>query len=56
MKRDNVATRFPSAHARAAADLAIDALPVSAPMTTYLDTWIAAYKAAGGRLPEGWDL
>jgi hypothetical protein len=40
---------FPHAAARAAADRAIDALPVTATMATFLDAWVAAYVAAGGR-------
>lgn len=40
---------FPTAHARDAADREIDRLDVKEPMTKYLDTWIAAYIAAGGR-------
>ena len=41
--------RFPTAHARAVADRAVDELPGSAPMTAHIDAWIAAYLAAGGR-------
>lgn len=40
--------RFPTRAARDAADAAIDALPATAPMTEYLDAWLAAYRAAGG--------
>ena len=43
-----VEQRFPTRAARDAADRAIDALPESAPMTEYIDTWLAAYRAAGG--------
>jgi hypothetical protein len=43
------AANFPTAHARAAADKVIDELDPTLPMTTFLDTWIAAYVAAGGR-------
>ena len=38
---------FPSKSARLRADEAVDRLNPNEPMTTYLDTWIAAYKAAG---------
>lgn len=48
VKPRSLTARFPTAHAREAADKAIDALPATEPMTTYLDTWIAAYRAAGG--------
>ena len=41
--------RFPTARARWEADKATDALPADAPMTLYTDTWIAAYRAAGGK-------
>lgn len=41
--------RFPTARARDVADKAIDALPESAPMTEYIDTWLAAYREAGGK-------
>lgn len=41
--------RFPSARARDAADDAVDTLDAHAPMSAYVDTWIAAYRAAGGR-------
>lgn len=40
---------FPTAGARAEADKAIDALPVSEPMSAFLDAWIAAYRKAGGK-------
>ena len=39
---------FPTLQARKVADEAIDALPVEAPMSTYLDTWITSYVKAGG--------
>jgi hypothetical protein len=42
---------FPTVSARQAADAAVDALPVSAPMREYIDVWIAEYTAAGGRRP-----
>lgn len=45
---DYIQRRFPTKFARTIADQAIDKLDVSEPMTTYLDTWIAAYRAAGG--------
>jgi hypothetical protein len=41
--------RFPSAHARVAADKAVDHLPPNAPMSTYTDLWIASYRKAGGK-------
>jgi hypothetical protein len=44
--------RFPTARARLAADLATDALPVTATMVEYIDTWIAAYRKAGGKEPQ----
>ena len=40
---------FPDARARDVADLAIESLDVAAPMSEYLDAWVAAYRAAGGR-------
>jgi hypothetical protein len=40
---------FPTVEARAAADKAIDALDAKEPMTRFIDTWIAAYLAAGGK-------
>ncbi|MFI5297263.1 MAG: hypothetical protein ACHREM_04130 [Polyangiales bacterium] len=40
--------RFVTKVARLAADAATDALSVDAPMSTFLDTWFAAYRAAGG--------
>jgi hypothetical protein len=43
--------RFPTAAARAAADQAIDALPISLPMSAYLDEWLRAYRVAGGKEP-----
>lgn len=45
--------RFPSAHAREAADRAAEKLDASLPMTTYIDTWVRAYKAAGGIVMGG---
>jgi hypothetical protein len=42
---------FPSPDARDAADAAIDALPIDRPMSEFIDTWIRAYLAAGGRTP-----
>lgn len=45
---DYVQRRFPTRAARKAADEAIDPIPVSEPMSTFLDTWIAAYRKAGG--------
>lgn len=43
------AKHFPSAHARDAADKAIDQLDPKEPMTVFLDTWFEAYIAAGGK-------
>lgn len=44
----SVERRFPTKHAREKADDAIDALPETAPMHVYIDTWLATYRAAGG--------
>lgn len=41
---------FPNSRARGEADRAIDKLSVNEPMHVYIDTWIAAYKAAGGKV------
>lgn len=43
-----MAKNFPTAHARKKADEAIDELDPHAPMSAYLDAWIAAYRSAGG--------
>ena len=43
-----VEQRFPTKHARELADKAVDDLPESAAMTVFIDTWLAAYRAAGG--------
>lgn len=43
-----VEQRFPTKHARDEADAAIDALEENEPMSRYIDTWLAAYRAAGG--------
>ena len=43
-----VEQRFPTKRARDAADVAIDALPETAPMTEYVDTWLRVYREAGG--------
>jgi hypothetical protein len=50
-KKDDAwfAKHFPSAHARDVADKAVDALDPSLPMTAFLDAWLAAYLAAGGK-------
>ncbi len=50
-KRDEewVKRYFPSTFARNLADEAIDKLSVDNPMSVYIDTWYAAYTAAGGR-------
>jgi hypothetical protein len=42
---------FPNAKARQAADEAIDALDPKEAMTTFLDTWEAAYFAVAGKSP-----
>ena len=44
--------RFPTARARAAADKAVDELPLTAPMTKFVDVWLATYRAAGGLEPQ----
>ena len=44
--------RFPSAHARYAADKAVDALSNNALMRDHIDTWILSYRAAGGKEPK----
>lgn len=41
--------RFPSAHARQAADKAVDHLPANAQMSAYIDVWIKSYRQAGGK-------
>ena len=43
-----VEDRFPTRSARKFADEAIDELPESAPMSAFIDAWLAAYKKAGG--------
>jgi hypothetical protein len=48
---DWFAVRFPTAQARKAADKAIESLG-DEKMSKYIDTWIAAYRAAGGREPK----
>lgn len=48
MKPWTLEERFPTKTAREKADAAIDALPVSAPMTEYIDTWLRVYREAGG--------
>jgi hypothetical protein len=40
---------FPSPQARDVADKTMDDIPVTEPMSTYLDRWIQAYIKAGGR-------
>jgi len=40
---------FPNARAREVADAAMDAIHATAPMQVFLDRWIEAYLAAGGR-------
>lgn len=48
MKPRTVEQRFPTKHAREKADEAIDELLENEPMNVYVDTWLAAYKSAGG--------
>ena len=43
-----MAQHFPSVAAREKADEAIDQLGEHEPMSRYIDTWVAAYVAAGG--------
>lgn len=50
-----MAKNFPSSHARKIADEAVDALPVSEPMSVFLDTWVRAYIEAGGKTPFKFD-
>jgi hypothetical protein len=40
--------KYPSKVARDKADKAIDSIDPREPMTVFLDTWLAAYRAAGG--------
>ncbi len=47
-KQRTVEQRFVTKRARDLADQAIDALAESEPMAVYVDTWLAAYRAAGG--------
>ncbi len=52
MKSDQpVESLFPNAAARRAADKVADALPVSLPMSGFLDAWEAAYFAHAGASP-----
>jgi hypothetical protein len=44
-----MAKNFWSPNARDKADQAVDKLDPQLPMTVFLDTWIAAYIAAGGQ-------
>lgn len=44
----SVEERFPHAAARRAADAAIDALPIDAPMHVYIDTWMTTYAKRAG--------
>jgi hypothetical protein len=48
VKQQSVEQRFPTKRARDAADEAIDELPESAPMSLFIDVWLAAYRAHGG--------
>ena len=50
--REALRKRFPTAHARWAADKAVDALAPNAPMSTFVDQWLASYRKAGGREPR----
>lgn len=49
--RDPLEKHYPSPRGRAAADAAIDALPVTEPMSTFLDAWDEAYFRATGHSP-----
>jgi hypothetical protein len=42
---------FPTPGARDAADKTIDELSIELPMSKFIDTWIEAYVAAGGKTP-----
>lgn len=44
--------RFPSQDARKKADEVVDALSVHEPMHVFIDAWVAAYRAAGGKEPK----
>jgi hypothetical protein len=44
------AKNFPTPHARKKADEAIDKLSPTLSMTEFIDAWIAAYVAAGGKV------
>ena len=44
--------RFPTARARDAADRAVDELPLTAPMTAFVDKWIEVYRKVGGVEPK----
>jgi hypothetical protein len=50
--RRKLQKRFPTMKARLVADTTTDALSPNTPMTAYVDTWIAAYRAAGGHEPK----
>lgn len=47
-KRLTFEQRYPTKRARDLADAAIDKLPESEPMSAFIDTWFATYKASGG--------
>jgi hypothetical protein len=55
MKRVKASTAveqlFPHPRGRRAGDEAVDALPVTSPMTHYLDAWEGAYFAVAGDSP-----
>jgi hypothetical protein len=42
---------YPNKRCRDFADKAIDTIPVSEPMSAFLDAWDAAYVYAGGKSP-----
>jgi hypothetical protein len=42
---------FPNPNARKVADEAVDALPATEPMTTFLDVWEAAYFSVAKKSP-----
>jgi uncharacterized protein YqjF (DUF2071 family) len=50
--KDVIARRYPTAAARQKADEAIDELSETEPMTAFLDAWLAAYVAAGGKVEK----
>ena len=55
MKKYKLGTKvedlYPNKRCRDAADKAIDAIPTSESMASFLDAWHIAYVAAGGKSP-----